>query len=83
MKYTVIWMPKAQDELAELWLQASDRADVTAAANDIERLLERTPNQIGETLFDTVRSYELDPLAVEFEVIDDDRLVNVLSVWRL
>lgn len=82
MKYTVIWTTKARDELAEIWLQALDRADVTFAADRIEKALKRMPNQIGESLFDTVRSYEIDPLAVEYEVIDEDRIVNVLSIWR-
>src|SRR5438045_8319300 len=36
MKFTVNWTPNAQTKLLNLWLQASDRADITAAADRIE-----------------------------------------------
>ena len=36
MKYTVIWKPTAEAELARLWLNATDRAAVTAGVKKIE-----------------------------------------------
>jgi hypothetical protein len=36
MRYTVTWVQEADDELAELWLNASDRNAVSRAANAIE-----------------------------------------------
>jgi len=32
MKVTVVWQPATEDDLADLWLNASDRAPVTQAA---------------------------------------------------
>jgi hypothetical protein len=29
MRYTVVWSSSAQDQLADLWLQASDRKAIT------------------------------------------------------
>ena len=38
IRYTVVWNRSAQDELAELWMNARDRHAVTAAAHvmDVE-----------------------------------------------
>jgi hypothetical protein len=43
--------------------------------------LARSPNNVGTPLFDTVRSLVIPPLGVEYEVIDADRIVYVLTVW--
>jgi hypothetical protein len=39
MKYTVVWVPSAEQELAALWIAAADRREVTQAANDIDQRL--------------------------------------------
>ena len=83
MRFTVLWTPAAESQLAALWLIASDQLAVTMAANTIDRRLARNPESQGEALFDTVRLMAIAPLAVEFEVLDADRLVYVLSVWRV
>lgn len=81
MKFTVVWTPAAEQDLAALWLNADDRNAVSSAANSIERLLRHSPNAVGETFFDTVRTIVVPPLGVDYEVSDQDRLVYVLSVW--
>lgn len=81
MTYAVEWTPLALRLLAALWLAATDRNAVTAAVAAIDRVLARSPTTTGGVVFDTVREYAHPPLAVEFEVIDADRRVIVLSVW--
>lgn len=49
MKYTVLWKPAAEEELTRIWLAAVDRAEATAAANRMERLLQRNPDTLGES----------------------------------
>lgn len=78
MNYQVILTARAEAELVELWLSAHDRAKSSWAADAIDRQLKRDPNRAGNLLFDTVRRLRMPPLAVDFEVIDDDRIVNVL-----
>jgi len=51
-------------------------------ANTIDQLLKQNPLAIGEVRFDTVRSLAVAPLGVDFEVLEQDRLVYVLSVWE-
>lgn len=82
MIFTVVWTPAAEQDLAAMWLNAGDRNAVSWAANCIERLLRHSPNAVGETFFDTVRTVAVPPLGVDYEVSDQDRLVYVLSVWK-
>lgn len=83
MNYTVVWTEPAQQELARLWAGASDRNAVSAASNRIDRLLGNRPSSVGQVRFDTVRTLAVAPLGVDYEVIDDDRIVYVLAVWDL
>jgi hypothetical protein len=39
MKYTVVWMEVAQNDLAAIWMAAADRPAVTQAAHRIEQSL--------------------------------------------
>jgi hypothetical protein len=85
MRFTVTWIPSGQDELAALWVEADpgDRARITAAANAIDARLQVDPQSAGESRPDGRRIlYEL-PLAVIFEVKELDRIVTVLTVWRV
>jgi plasmid stabilization system protein ParE len=82
MRYTVTWLPAAQDELANIWNQAADRQAVTNAANRIDRTLLWNAEQKGRP--DNGRRILIDlPLAVTFTVSPDDRLVRVVWVERV
>ena len=81
MNFAVVWMPDAQNELATIWLAATDRNAVTRASHTIDLLLGTAPHTVGTVLFDTLREYMEPPLGVEFEVIDADRRVFVLTCW--
>jgi len=48
MRFTVTWHPAAEAELAEICLRASDRADVSNAANAIDLALAAKPLDEGE-----------------------------------
>jgi hypothetical protein len=37
MKYSVVWRPFAQHQLATIWLRAADRQSVTDASDEIDR----------------------------------------------
>lgn len=82
MIFTVAWGPGAVSELADIWLDALDRSRVTAAAREIDRFLRRDPTTRGESRDENVRILFVAPLGVDFEVVEDDRIVYVLSVWR-
>lgn len=83
MKWTVVYLPDAEQELANLWLDPASRADVTDAADRIDQLLRRDPDNVGESREETdQRVGFIAPLAVLFRVKSEDRLVEVIHVWK-
>jgi hypothetical protein len=80
MKFTVTYKPSAELELAEAWIKAPDRKAVTAAANRIDHLLRTDPRRQGEAREENIRILFERPLAVQFKIQDEDRLVEVLKV---
>jgi len=83
MKYTVVWKPSAEAELASLWNAATDRAALSSAANTAERLLKYDPHSQGESRSSATRLMMIEPLAIRFSISDPDGLVEVLSVHSL
>lgn len=79
MRYTVVWLPSADDELALLWVQAPDRQALSDAAKRIEQALRIDPDQKGFEQ-DGLWYYTDPPLTVAYELSPDDRLVTILQV---
>lgn len=82
MKFTVVWNRHAERELATIWTNTSRRADVTRAAQRIDRLLQRNPENEGESRDQDTRILLVPPLGVTYAVYVDDRRVEVLDVWE-
>ena len=82
MRYTVLWSPDAENDLAAIWQAANDRSSVTAAGNQIDALLRQDTHLQGESRYGRLRILFIPPLAIDFEVIHDDRIARVLTVWR-
>jgi hypothetical protein len=80
MTFTVTYKPSAEQELADVWINAPDRQAVTSAGNRIDQLLRTNPHQQGEARQDNVRVFVERPPAVQFEIHDDDCWVEVLRV---
>jgi hypothetical protein len=82
MNWTVGWVPSAEQDLAELWNNAPDRAAVTVAANAIDALLAHDPTSAGEGPEGGRRMLFVEPLAVGFRVDEANHTVTVYAVWR-
>jgi hypothetical protein len=82
MKYTVEWLPTTLNTLADLWNNAPDRADVAAAADALDAVLERNPLHVGESRGGSTRLVFLPPLAALFDVHVPIRRVMVWRIWR-
>jgi plasmid stabilization system protein ParE len=80
MSYTVHWKPTAENQLAAIWESAADRARVTAAANEIDRLLRLAPNQQGESRTAGRRIMFALPLCVRYRIYENRRTVVVSTV---
>ena len=78
-----MWHPAAeQEELAEIWLRATDRPSVTQAAHDIDQSLVTDPLTHGQEFYGD-RLYIALPLAVTYTINEPDRIVQILQVWHL
>jgi hypothetical protein len=80
MRLTVIWSPIAEDQLTELWLNATDRNAVTAAQHQIDQLLRVDPDQQGIPFFGN-RLLLVAPLHAAFTINWQDMQVEVYDVW--
>jgi len=79
--YIVRWKRTALGRLAELWIEATDRSAVTAAVEEIDRILAADPHDAGESRSGQTRILFVAPLGVFFDIHDSSRLVEVLKVW--
>ncbi len=82
MNYHVTWRPSAEQQLAQLWINATDRNAITDAANTIAADLARDPLGVGESRSGATRFYFVSPLAVYYPVDSPNRQVHVWAVWR-
>lgn len=81
MNFSITWTNNALNQLATIWMAAANRNAVTAAVHAIDVALAAAPHTVGTQVFDTVYEYTRPPLGVEYEVIDADCRVFVLSAW--
>jgi plasmid stabilization system protein ParE len=79
--YTVRWRRTAIDRLTEIWMDASDRAAVNSAVEEIDQLLSSKPHEVGESRSEDIRVVFCSPLGAFFEIDDSSDTVHVLSVW--
>lgn len=79
-RFTVVWAHEAQDQLANLWLDAFDRAGITWAADEIDRTLAIDPSRQGFEVREGLRGLVAPPLFAIFLVAEADRVVEVLRV---
>jgi len=82
MNYTVVWLPSAEDDLAILWAQADDRSAVSTVANAMDEALRRDPLSLGESRSENSRILIDPPLALLYDVVEEDRRVTVWAAMR-
>lgn len=82
MRFTVIWMPGAQDEMAEIWLRSRSRQLIADAVNRIDLLLAADPYGCGEEFYGDFLLV-VPPMHVVYVVKPDDCLVEVLKAWSV
>lgn len=83
MKWTVVYLNSADERLVNIWMNAPDQAEVTRAADLIDRRLRRDPYAFSESREANLRIMIEAPLAIGYDVSDDDRMVTVWSFWRI
>lgn len=83
MKYRLEWAEKAESQLAAMYLIAREMGhgrEFTGSVDRIERMLSQSPTQVGESRSGNQRIIIEEEFVLEYEVILDDELVNVLAI---
>jgi len=78
--YTVVWLREAEDQLAEIWLDAQNRQAVTSAQARIDAALASEPARKGMELSEGLRRLIDPPLKAYFEVDEGSHRVQVTAV---
>ena len=81
-RYTVVWHRDAREDLARLWIDATDRNALTAAAHQIDIALREDADRKGTELSEGLRQLIAGPIRVLFVVREADRLVDVSRTLR-
>lgn len=81
--YRSLWSRKALKQLAEIWVNATDRSAVTDASHSIDPGLKADPRYQGESRPNHERVMFASPLAVRFRVYPQQNLVRVLACWQI
>ena len=79
-RYTVVWGPEAEAELAAVWLAALDRAAVTSTVMRIDGELGYDAIAKGIELREGLRTLTVGPLTVAFTASEQDRLAEIVLV---
>lgn len=82
MRYRVRWSRAAEDELTRIWLRATNRAAITAAAQSIDARLAANASNEGESRPHGLRIIFASPLAATYRVNTNTGEVYVANVWR-
>lgn len=82
MRYTVVYDLTAENELMKIWMRAPNPRAVSNASNDIDRQMKRSPDRIGQS-FGSYRRLTVYPLAVDYTVSPQDRMVRVVRIELL
>jgi plasmid stabilization system protein ParE len=81
VRYTVVWSQDAEQDLARIWNDSSNRDDIARAANSLDRKLSDDPLKLGESRSGGLRVAHNLPLGIRFAIAEKDRLVRVVAVW--
>ena len=79
-RFTVVWARDAEDGLAEIWIGANNRSEVTQAVTRIDSELSFAANEKGKPLSEGLRRLEMRPLVAVYSLSEADRLVEIVGI---
>jgi mRNA-degrading endonuclease RelE of RelBE toxin-antitoxin system len=81
--WKVKWADDATEQLAELWLEAVQRARVTIATDPMEQMLASDPEHPGKEASEGLWKLIVAPLVVLYAIDHPNRVVIVTAVGLL
>jgi hypothetical protein len=81
--HRVVWKRIALDQLAAIWVKATDQNAVTVASHAVDQALATDPANQGESRPHHQRVMFQSPLGVRFRINEKTRTVRVLACWQI
>lgn len=83
-RFTIAWRQTALDELAEAWMKADNRTELTTAVEAVELKLRERPMQCAERQVEDLYFLSEPPLRIGFTIDDGSQIVTIvgLGVFR-
>jgi hypothetical protein len=80
VNYSVEWSGAALNSLAEIWmsLEPSARPQLNSTVADVDKLLQFSPSEQGESRDDERRVLFAPPLVITFRVLEKQRTVKIV-----
>ncbi len=82
MPWKVKWAVAAEDSLAQIWIDSTDRNRVSEAAKMINTLLIYSPEKYLESLPEGLSFIDIPPLRAYLEVDVTQHEINVVGLGR-
>lgn len=82
-RYTVTWHQDAEQDLASLWISATDRDDITQAVQAIDLALSSASGSVGDQIAEGLYGLNAPPLRVLYVIRETDRIIEVVMVRRI
>jgi len=83
MNYRDDWIPLAQERLEMIWTSATNKLAVLNASNTIDSILADNPFRKEAIVAPNEYTFIVEPLAVDYVVFEDAKLVLVLRVFMV
>ncbi|AWM39982.1 hypothetical protein GobsT_16190 [Gemmata obscuriglobus] len=81
--FQVTWSRRAINQLAVIWMNATDQNSVSAASHAIGAALASDPENEGESRPNSRRVMYASPLGVRYRVYPGETRVRVLVCWQI
>ena len=82
-RYTVTWHQDAEQDLASLWISATDRDDITQAVQAIDLALSSASGSVGDQIAEGLYGLNAPPLRVLYVIRETDRIIEFVMVRRI
>jgi hypothetical protein len=83
IRYTVTWHRDAEQDLASLWMSATDRDDISQAFQAIDVALSSASGAAGDEIAEGLYGLNAPPLRVLYGIRETDRIIEVEVVRRI
>jgi hypothetical protein len=81
-RFRLYWQPRALDDLADIWMKASNRAAVNLSIDFLEAQLAENPAVWGRELSEGLYQIAIQPVRLFFTLDVNQLIVKVLHAHR-